>query len=165
MPIGDYRLRQGLEKLEPTEIKPDIRFYPCAARLDDGTFVKCVYFVTSDTLKRLVGYERPTDVPGLLSVSQERISSISESSARLPARFANRIYAGGETRMGCYSFSLLFSRWRRRGYLVGGFIDFLEFPKGYGPADVKDVVLHRGAEMPSPMPAYRWCVYGGQSDC
>lgn len=55
----------------------------------------------------------------------EEVANVCVSPARLPAKFANQIYQAGESHYGSYMFTLVFSRWRREKYLVGGFIDFL----------------------------------------
>jgi hypothetical protein len=144
--------------IEPSEIEPGMRLYPCSARLDDGTVQKCIYFVARETSKRLFGQERPEDIPGFPWVSPEEIASVAESPFRLPARFANQIYRAGESRMGCYIFTLVFSAWCKRHYLVGGFVDFLLFPRGRTPLEIREVLLHRGAKRSTPVPPYKWCI-------
>ena len=154
-------LVQQLDAIEPSEVEPGFRLHPCAAELNDGTSLECVYFMTAATSRRLLGREGPASFPDRYWISQHDVASIAESPVRLPARFANEIYGAGETHYGCYIFTLIFSRWVRRGYLVGGFIDFLDFPRGHGPSDVKEVLLRLGPTHPSQLPEYKWCVYLG----
>jgi hypothetical protein len=153
MPIGPLR---ELEVIEPSEMAPRVLLHPCSARLHDGTVSDCVYFITAGAAERLFGTEGVSERP---RISPEQVVSVAESPARLPASFANQIYRAGETHYSCYIFTLVFSRWRRRKYLVVGPVDFLFFPRGRGPSDVKDVVLHSGSNRPSDVPAYKWCVY------
>ena len=152
------RWLQDLSGIEPSEIEPGTRLYPCSACLNDGSRVERVYFITRETSKRLFGQERPEQISGRW-VDPGIVASVVECPTRLPPQFANQIYGAGESRMGCYLFTLVFSRWYRRKYLVGGFIDFLTFPRAHGPSEIKEVILHVGASQPSPMPEYAWCVY------
>jgi hypothetical protein len=159
VPSMASKFLRDLEMIEPSEIEPGTRLYPCSAQLRDGSGVECVYFVSRHTAFRLFGTEHPENVPGSLWISPDQVVSINESPARLPARFANQIYRAGESRYGCYIFTLVFSRWVHRGYLVGGWVDFLHFPWGRGPSDVEEVVLHSGATRPRGGRQYKWCVY------
>jgi hypothetical protein len=157
MPIS---LLQQLDAIEPSEVEPGFRLYPCSAQLNDGTVLECIYFMTAATSKRLLGREGST-LPDRYWVSKGDVASIRKSPVRLPASLANQIYRAGETHNGCYIFTLVFSRWVRRGYLVGGFVDFLDFPTGHGPSDVKELLLRIGPSRASQVPEYRWCVYSG----
>lgn len=153
------RLLRDLKRIEPSEFVPGVRLYPCSALLDSGGSLECVYFVAAQASIRLFGREYREGVSGSAFISVNDVDSISESPARLPAKFASRIYEGGESRHGAYSFKLVFSRWCQPAYLVGGFVDFLRFPGRYGPSDIQDVLLHRGANRPSDIPPFKWCVY------
>jgi hypothetical protein len=158
MPVS---LQRQLDAIEPSEVEPGHRIYPCSAQLNDGTVQKCVYFMTAATSMRLLGRNGPAAVPDRNWILEDEVASIGESPVRLPARFANKIYRAGESHYGCYTFALVFSRWLRRGYTVGGFVDFLEFPRGHGPSDVKEVLLAVGpirATRACQVPDYRWCV-------
>jgi hypothetical protein len=148
-----------LEKVEPSEIEPGIRLYPCSAQLMDSRELDRVYFISLETSRRLFGHVSPDDVPDLPRISLDQVVSIRESPWRLPARFANEIYRAGESHYGCYIFTLVFPWGYRRAYLVGGFVDFLEFPGRYRPSEIKTVILHRGASQPSPVPRCKWCIF------
>lgn len=152
-------LLPALEAIEPSEFEPGARLYPCSARLTDGTVSECVYFITADTARRLFGPAGIEAVSGRHRIAVEEVSNVFVSPARLPAKFANQIYQAGETHYGCFTFTLVFSRWRREEYSVGGFIDFLPFPPGRGPSDVKEVFHHTRSIRASRVPEYRWCVY------
>jgi hypothetical protein len=152
MSIG---LLRELGAIEPSEKGPRVQLRPCSARLHDGTFSECVYFITANAAERLFGFGGGLERP---CIPLEQVASVAESPKRLPASFANQIYRAAETHNSCYLFTLVFSRWRRRGYLVLGPVDFLFFPRGQGPSDVKGV-LHGGPKRPTGVPEYRWCVY------
>ncbi len=94
----------------------------------------------------------------LLWIELRNVASIEESPSRLPAIFANRIYRAGD-HWGSHNFTLVFSWWCRRDYLVGEFVDFLKYPLGRRPADVKDVLLYRRNTRPSDVPKVYWCVF------
>jgi hypothetical protein len=150
-------LQRQLDRIEPSRFAPDALLYPRAARLKDGTIRSCVYFVEPATLKRLFLHDEPEAMPGLLWFSVDQVASIEESPARLPAVFANEIYRSG-SRFGYHDFALTFSWWYRRDYAVG-FVDFLEYPLFWGPADVKRVLLYRGKGKPRPVLQTYWCVF------
>jgi len=161
MPKESMNLLRELEAIEPSEFEPGTRIYPCSALLNDGTVLECVYFVSADTAKRLFGPAGIEAVSERLRIPVEQVANVGVSPARLPARFANQIYQAGETHYGCYMFTLVFSRWRREKYSQGGFIDFLSFPRGRRPCDVKEVLLRTGPIRASRVMEYRWCVYSG----
>ena len=123
-------VRRQLAEVEPSMDTYGVRLYPCSARLYNGTLLTCVYFVDAGSFKRLWGAARPEEVPGgKPSVSPDQVASVLECPLRLPARFANEIYRAGESGMGYFDFCLVFSWWCRRDYLVGNFVDFLEYPR------------------------------------
>lgn len=155
MPIS---LLRQLDAIEPSEVEPGLLVHPCSAELNDGVVLERVYLMTAATSKRRLGYDGST-LPDSNWISKDSVASITESPARLPVRFANEIYRAGETHYGCYIFTLVFSIWVQRGYLVGGFVDFLDFPRGHGPSDVKEVLLRKGPTQASQVPQCRWCVY------
>jgi hypothetical protein len=147
-----------LDEIEPSDIYR-IPLYPCSAQLTDGRVLNCVYFVDGATFKRLWGWERPEEVPsGKPSIAADKVAAIRDSPLRLPARYANEIYRAGESGTGYFDFCLVFSWWLRRDYAIGGFVDFLDYPLWYGPADVKRVILHRNKRRMRPTPETWWCV-------
>ena len=85
---------------------------------------------------------------------------IRESPLRLPLRFASELVEAGESGMGYWAFAVRFSWWRRREY-VQSFVDFIEYPKGLGPADVRAVIPHgarRGSGVVSSVNIC-WCAF------
>lgn len=157
-------LLQQVKAIEPSYSQTGIRLYPCSARLLDNTALECVYFIAPEAVKRLFGFARVEEIPGIAWISPSQVATVTESPSRLPVRFANQIYRAGESRMGGCLFTLVFSRWRRRKYLTGNFVDFLEFPWGTHPSDVKEVILHRGASRVSRVPECKWCVLPTSQD-
>jgi hypothetical protein len=88
---------------------------------------------------------QPTEVAlKELWVSPDDVASIEESPVRLPARFANEIYAAGESGMGSFCFTVLFWFWPRQVYATGGLVDFIKFPRWRGPTAVRGVLPHVG---------------------
>jgi hypothetical protein len=152
-------VRRELDLIEPSVTTYGIQLYPCSARLRDDTVLKCVYFVDAAAFRRFWGRDRPEDVPGgKQSISPSQVVSIKESPLRLPARFANEIYRAGESGMGYFDFCLVFSWWCRRDYVVGGLVDFLEYPRWRGPSDVKRVILYRNKRKVRRTPEAWWCI-------
>src|SRR5712692_7947449 len=57
-------------------------------------------------------------------------------------------------------FTVVFSWWCRRAY-VQEVVDFIEYPPGKGPSQVKSVLPHTGRREPEskPEPLVYWCVF------
>jgi hypothetical protein len=158
-PTLDSAVREELGKIEPSTFRPGTLLYPCAARLKDGRAIKCVYFANAATFKGLFLYERPEAMPGINSISPDSVSAIETSPFRLPRGFADEIYRASDAGWGSRDFTLVFSWWCRRDYFIGGFVDFLYYPLGRGPSDVKDVLLYRRKRRARQVPETFWCVY------
>jgi hypothetical protein len=154
-------LRQELDKIEPSVFAPGVLLYPCSARLKDGVDIACVYFVEAATFRRLFSFEEPQAMPGLRWISPDAIAAITPNPNRLPAAFANEIYSVSDAGWGARKFALVFSWWCRRDYLVGGFVDFLEYPLGRGSSDVRKVILYGTKRSVRRVPETLWCVFSG----
>lgn len=151
-------LQQQLERIEPS-VDRDIRYYPCLVTLADGRIVDRVYVTAEAPYFRYWGVF-PEDDAGKHSVPIENVRSISESPSRLPARFANQLYAEGESGMGYFAFGLAFKDGSECHYLLGNAIDFVSYPSGKGPNDIDRVVAHAGRELEhAEEPPYYWCLY------
>jgi hypothetical protein len=134
-------------------------FYPCAVGLKDGSVLRRVYFVDGKTFGSFSHHKNPPeDVPGVRRISSAAVDSIQESPDRLPVRFANLLYREGETGMGYYVFTVVFSRWSKKDFLTGGFVDFIDYPPGRRPADVREVIPHAGRRVIRAIPEFYWCV-------
>jgi hypothetical protein len=152
------KAQNDLDLIEVSVLPSGPVIYPCSARMLNGATCECVYFVEIACFKQLFRGLGPESMRSLLWISGQEVIDIEESPARLPARFANKIYQAGE-HWGSYSFTLIFSWWCRPDYLVGGFIDFLTYPSGRRPADVKEVILYRRHKRATPVRQAYWCVF------
>ena len=85
---------------------------------------------------------------------------IEESPTRLPAQFADELYAAGETRMGGTMFALKFGDGSVHYFATGNAIDFLRYPEGLGPKDVVGVIPHETGRPTNGGAPYAWCLYG-----
>jgi hypothetical protein len=94
------------------------------------------------------------------------LAAIEDSPVRLPARFANEIYAAHESGMGYFIFTLVLKNGRRLPFLTGNAVDFPDWPEGVSSGEVVGVEPHVGRDELSSMGAptrsaeYLWCLYG-----
>lgn len=128
--------QEQLSRIEPS-ISNGVRLYPCSVKLRDGKLLDCVYMIEAEDFRRRTHFEHPEDFGGR-SVNVEDVASILDSRQRLPARFANQLYDAGESGMGYWSFVVMFRWWRRKRFTATS-IDFINYPLGMGPSDVKGV--------------------------
>jgi phage-related protein len=156
-------VQDGIMAIEPTEIRPDVLIYPASATTRDRRILECVCFVERKNFSKVFLYKSPEETPGVQWIAADQIESVLESTARLPARFANQIYQAGEAGMGYYLFTLAFPFFLRRTYVVSGIVDFLYYPLWFKPGDVRAVVGSYGRARrrarPRPMPEVNWCVF------
>ena len=116
-------LLQQLETVEPC-IKDRARYYPCRVGLKDGKTLDQVYLVEAPDFKRCFLRERPEEIiPAIPWISPGDLTFMKDSPVRLPARFANEIYRAGESGMGYFLFTVVFSWWPRKVYVVSGLVD------------------------------------------
>jgi hypothetical protein len=156
----DPVVQQQLDRIEPSMHAPEALLYPCSARLKDGTVISCVYFVEPAIFRRLFLHDRPEDMPDMHWFYADQVASIEESPARLPAPFASEIYRAGQSGMGYFVFTVVFSRWSNREY-VTGLPDFIDYPRGKGPLSVKSVLPHVGrriSKLVLHLPIH-WCIF------
>lgn len=151
-------LREQLDAIEPS-VCLDLWYRPCMARLKDGTVLPWVYVVPDPPYLAHWGIYPWAD-PGKRGVAVDQVASLSESSSRLPARFANKLYEAGESGMGYIIFTILFRDGSRQACLAGGAVDFVCYPEGLTADDVADVIPHEGrnAKMVNS-PDYYWCLF------
>jgi hypothetical protein len=149
-------LANQLERIEPSIYSSGLLLYPCSARLVDGTTRECVYLVEASTFHKL--FPQPDSVQAFSWIQLDDVAEIFPSPARLPPGCANRIYSSGG-HWGWYSFTLVFSWLCRPDYLVNGLVDFLRYPKGRNPGQVRRVVLHYRAVHPTAVPDVFWCLF------
>ena len=152
------KLRGDLKTITPS-IDGGLTYWPCAARMKDGTVLLCVYVVPEGPyIKHWGVYPQQDSGKSYISISD--MDALTESPYRLPAQFANELYESGESRMGYTIFTVLFSDGSRQAYGTGNALDFVRFPEGKTAADVTGVVPHEGreAELVSGR-EYYWCLF------
>ena len=152
-------LEESLQGSEPTQ-DGDLTYYPCSTTLTNGDVLDTVYFMPErPAMKLWEGYLQADGAKRLIRV--EDVAEIRDSSARLPARFANELYQHGESGMGYTIFTVVFSDGARQACVTGNGVDFIQYPPGKGPLDVTDVIPHEGKRDDSLVmapPSY-WCIY------
>jgi len=162
MAAGDEHSRaicQQVLSIEPGAMPSGARVFPCSVELFDGKTVDCVYVLSSADFRRL-GLDEVSGGGDTRWIKPEAVRSVKESPSRLPANFARELSRAGESGMGYWAFTVTFSWWRRREY-VQPFIDFIEYPRGLGPADVRSVKPHQGKRDLSSVSSLdvRWCAF------
>jgi len=120
--------KKQLALIEPRLDEQDLPMYPCSVRLEDGRIVDCVYLIEATNFLVRNGGLMPPD----RAISPEGVDLIMESPSRLPAHLVRQILSEGESGMGYYAFTVVFSWWCRREYATG-FPDFIKYPAAKCP--------------------------------
>ena len=151
-------LEQQLSNIEPS-VDGRLSYYPCLLELKSGVKLDYVYMVPEVTYVDYWGVY-PEDDPQKKCVYVRDIRMIKESPSRLPLPIAKRLYEAGESGMGYCVFTIVFSDGFRQAYQTGNAIDFVQYPAGYRPIDIVDVLPHAGREASHLFGAeYYWCLY------
>jgi hypothetical protein len=162
-PMGRYpplspTLRQQLERIRPS-VSGDLHYYPCEAKLLNGDVLTCVYLVPDHPYLGFWGVY-PENDRGKNWIRLQDVAEVVDSSSRLPAKFATKLYKHGESGMGYTIFTVVFWDLSRQAYATGNAVDFIRYPEGKGPKDVLWVLPHRGRNaQPLSCPTYYWCLY------
>lgn len=137
-----------------------LEYYPCSVVLKDGTRLDTVYLVAEKPYL-VLWRAYPEDGEGQHSIDIADIAEVKESSARLPAKFANEIYQRGESGMGYTIFAVVFTDGTLQSCVTGNAVDFIRYPEGKGPEDVLAVMPHEGRDDPEVVsaPEWHWCLY------
>lgn len=152
------KLREDLKAIIPSE-DGDLTYWPCAARMKDGTVLVCVYVVPEGPYLKHWGIY-PQQDRGKSHISIADVDALAESPRRLPARFANKLYKSGESGMGYTIFTVVFADGSRQAYGGGNAVDFIRYPEGKSPSDAVDVLPHEGRNAePITRPDYYWCLF------
>lgn len=153
-----------LNQLEavPTAVGQWMPYRPCDIVLKNGQRIDRVYVVPEEPYILMWGVW-PEDDKGKESIRIDDVAEVHDSRHRLPARFAEKLYAAGESGMGYTIFTVLFADGSHMAIQTGNAIDFITYPAGKGPMDVVDVVPHVGREDPQLCKGsgYFWCLYAG----
>jgi hypothetical protein len=154
-------LRAQLERI-PTSGDGSLAYRPCDVILKDGQRVNRVYVIPEEPYILTWGVW-PEDDKGKKSIRIEDVSTIEESSHRLPAPLASKLYMAGESGMGYTIFTVVFDDGSRVAIGTGNAIDFIDYPAGKGPRNVVDVLPHVGRDAPDLHRGseYYWCLYSG----
>jgi hypothetical protein len=152
------KLREDLSAITPSR-DGDLTYWPCAARMKDGTVLATVYVVPEGPYIKHWGVY-PQQDRGKSHISVADVDALAESPSRLPARIADKLYKSGESGMGYTIFTVVFADGSRQAYGTGNAVDFIRYPEGKGQDDVVDVLAHEGrnAELLSS-PEYYWCLF------
>jgi hypothetical protein len=128
--------------------------------LRDGTIREPVCVVDAQSYIAVWGMWPDRD-SGKRSIDMLEIVRIDDSPHRLPARFADELSRFGESGMGYCVFTVTFRFGRRRTYISGNLVDFINYPLGTSPKTVTAVEPHdRQVVGATPTPDYYWGLYG-----
>lgn len=152
------KLREDLRIITPSR-DGDLTYWPCSARMKDGTVLVCVYVVPEGPYIKKWGIY-PQHDRGKSYISVSDVDALAESPRRLPAQFANYLYKSGESRMGRNLFTVVFADGSRQAYDGGNTVDFIRYPEGMGQSDVIDVLPHEWRSPDAVLrPQYYWCLF------
>lgn len=152
------KLRDDLSAIAPST-SGDLTYWPCAARMKDGTVLDRVYVVPEGPYIRQWGVY-PQQDHGKNHISIADVEALTDSPTRLPARFANKLYNAGESGMGYVIFTVVFADGSSQAYGGGNALDFVLYPEGKGQGDVVDILPHEGRDSdPVRRPDYYWCLF------
>jgi hypothetical protein len=151
-------IQTQIQRVEPSRCGP-LSYFPCWVLLKSGATFARVYVVEQSSYLQVWGVY-PWDDPSKEWLDIEDLESLGESPARLPAPFANELYATGESGMGYSVFTAVFRDGSTQAYLTGNAVDFIEYPLGKNQTDVVAVIPNVGREAsPIQAPRYSWCLY------
>jgi hypothetical protein len=155
-------LREELSKIEPSYVGK-IKYCPCAVKLRDGSERDCVYLIEQYSYISVWGVY-PEDDPGKGWIPVDEVLSVRSSLSRLPAKFATKLYEGGESGMGFVVFTVRFSDGSQQAYVAGNAADFIRYPNEKKADDVVDVLPHVGRDTkPVQVPEHFWCLYSDEN--
>jgi hypothetical protein len=152
------KLRDDLGAITPSR-DGDLTYWPCAARMKNGTVLVCVYVVPEGPYIKHWGVY-PQQDRGKNYISLADVDALAESPRRLPPQFANKLYKSGESGMGYTIFTVVFADGTRQAYGTCNAVDFVRYPEGKTQNDVVEVLPHEGrAAEPISNPQYYWCLF------
>jgi hypothetical protein len=152
-------LERQLSQIEPSR-DGSIQYFPCAVTLSSGETIDCVYLAGADSYIRTWGVW-PDEDSGKRAIQIEDARAIHPSGKRLPYRFAQQMYAAGESGMGYCAFTLRFSDGLQQAYCTGNLVDFVPLPTGKSTSDIAELHPHQGrGEHALKGFDYFWCLFG-----
>jgi hypothetical protein len=147
-----------LERIPPSH-DHGVEYRPCRVSLVNGKRVDCVYVVAEGPYFKIWGVWPEEDRrKGFIHIQD--VAEIGESPSRLPPAIADELYQAGESGMGYYRFTLVFSDGFSQAYVTGDAVDFVPFPVSKTNKDILKVLpntassknVKRGLK-------YYWCLY------
>lgn len=151
-------LENQLKRIVPSS-DGNIKYYPCAVKLGDGSMIENVYILPAQDYINEWGIW-PEDDEGKYKINITEVSEILESPNSMPAKFSNQIYKAGESGMGNTVFTVVFNDNSSHAYVTGNAVDFINYPPGKSKNDIEKVLPHKGRESAKQTPKYYWCLYG-----
>lgn len=155
-PILSENLRTKLARITPTQSI----YFPAMVTLRSGERRDAVYLSPA-----LEWFEQwgvwPDEDAGKSDLPLDEVVDLEESPSRLPPRFAQTLYAAGESGMGYVIFQLHFRDGSSASFGLGGAIDFPDLPPGKTPGDIVGVTPHAGRGDPLMRGGreYAWCLF------
>lgn len=111
---------------------------PCSVTLDDGT-----------SREICLAWENKRYSDKGVWLNPNKVIEVRECQSRLTGKFARIIHDAGESGMGYHIYVVELADGTEFVHVAGNLvIDLLNFPAGYGPADVSNVRPHEGREQP-----------------
>lgn len=157
--------RRMLQRVQPSYDKY-CHYYPCRLLLKDGIWRERVYVVSEIEYTSMVRRaphgisSYPEDDPSEWEVPIQDVVEIKESRFRMPVRFSEKIYREGESGMGYFIYTVVFSDGFRQAYATSYFNDFMQYPIGMTGRDIVDVLPHKGRnERTRPPVNFGWCLF------
>ena len=156
-----HNLSKLINRIEPSR-DGGMSYFPCRVSLREGRILDTVYVEPDEMYIDYWGVY-PEDDKHKQSILIDDVVDIQESPMRLPGRFANQVYEGGESGMGIHVFTVLFADGSKQAYRSGSAVDFLPYPEGKGQKDVVGVMPHEGRSDPLARDCLKWywCLYSG----
>jgi hypothetical protein len=156
------RLRTKLESIPHTSFPYDFMPYlPASASLKGSRTEECVVFFGESAYRRIWG---PDETRRFVDIDE--VLDVKQSTHQLLPEFASKLYEGGENFMGGTRFVLTMKDGNKFYYSLGGILDFVDYPLGYGMYDVAEVKAGIPLELRSRLadkilghPQYAWCLY------
>jgi hypothetical protein len=144
-----------IEKISPSHAGPsghDQKHYPCRLMLLDGTVVP-----------RAICVEDHRGFTTDSWIHPDNVASLEETSERMPAILASKLYAAGESGMGYQIFTMKFDDGTSLVFATGNVVDFPDYPIGYDSRRIVDVLPHQGREESKNgfrgQRDFQWCFY------
>ena len=156
-PEIDMLVYEQLKKVKPSQDK-GLNYYPCKVVFCGGEVLDCVYIVEAQEYIKVWG-RWPESDPGKRHIDIKTVEKVFESSKRLPAHLANKMYKAGESGMGYCAFTIVLKDGREINCVTGNAVDFLELPSDVNTDMIIDLIPHSRSANYLKGANYYWCIY------